>query len=117
MADGDKFRELFSNIINNAIKYSRHGGRVTIKVEDGQPAGQLLVVKDDGIGIPGGQRDKIFRRFFRADNVGLDVEGTGLGLYIAKEIVDRHGGDIWFESEEGKGTSFFVSLKPAAGNG
>lgn len=109
--DTDKIRELFTNLIGNAIKYSKEGGRVTISMHEDPVIGRVIRVKDDGIGIPVQEQKQIFRRFFRASNVNERVEGTGLGLYIAKEIVDGHGGRIWFDSKEGEGTTFFVALE------
>jgi signal transduction histidine kinase len=70
-----------------------------------------IVIEDTGFGIPKNQQDKIFSKLFRADNVReQDTEGTGLGLYIVKAIIDHSGGNIWFESEENKGTTFYVTL-------
>jgi two-component system sensor histidine kinase VicK len=70
-----------------------------------------LKITDTGYGIPKDQQNKIFSKLFRADNVvGKDTEGTGLGLYIAKSIVEQSGGKIWFESSENKGTTFYVEL-------
>jgi len=108
--DKDEFRELFTNLIGNAVKYSTDGGLVTISMRSTPESKQTLVVHDDGIGIPKNEQKQIFRRFFRASNVNDGVEGTGLGLYIAKKVVNAHGGRIWFESKEGEGTSFFVAL-------
>jgi PAS domain S-box-containing protein len=108
--DPGKFRELFANLIGNAVKYAGDPGRVTITTRGDDALGLIFIVHDDGIGIPTDEQKHIFQRFFRASNVGVKIEGTGLGLYIAKKIVDGHGGRIWFESGEGKGTSFFVAL-------
>ena len=70
-----------------------------------------MSVKDTGYGIPQAQQDKIFQKLFRADNVRkMDVEGTGLGLYIVKEVAKKLGGDIWFESQESLGTTFYVVI-------
>jgi signal transduction histidine kinase len=68
-------------------------------------------VQDHGIGISAGQQGQIFGRFARADNaVAWGISGTGLGLYICRELVERHGGQLWFESEEGRGSTFFLAL-------
>ncbi len=71
----------------------------------------MLVFKDTGYGIPKQQQAKVFTKMFRGSNIVLvEPAGTGLGLYIAKAIINKSGGDIWFESEEGKGTSFYIKL-------
>jgi len=109
-ADQEKIREVFKNLISNAVKYTSQGGHVSVGFSRTDDEMQFSV-KDDGIGIPKDQQKKIFEKFFRASNVGrVEAEGTGLGLYIAKAIIEGHGGRIWFESEEGKGTRFFFSL-------
>lgn len=112
--DEHKIREVFTNLVGNAIKYSAEGGRVEIGVARAGKKAGAIYVKDGGIGIPAEQQDKIFQKFFRASNVEAKKEGTGLGLYLAKAIVEKHGGSIWFESQEGKGTTFYVALPPAA---
>lgn len=110
--DEAKMREVFGNLIGNAVKYSRDGGRVEVGRTGEQGNGHhTIYVRDDGIGIPKDIQAHIFERFFRAPNVPEGTEGTGLGLYIAKAIVEKQGGSIWFESEEGKGTTFYVRLK------
>ena len=107
--DCEKMYLVFQNLLDNAIKYSGKNKTIRIGFEkrDGQA---ILSVKDQGIGIPKNQYHRVFERFFRADNVLTTYSGTGLGLYITKYIVERHDGKIWFKSQEGKGTTFFVSL-------
>lgn len=110
LIDGDKMRQVFQNLIDNAIKYSLPGGEIIIGY---QPAAgrATFYVKDNGVGVPKNQQDRVFQKFFRADNVSkLKGQGTGLGLYIVKAIVEGHGGEIWFDSEENKGTTFYFSL-------
>ncbi|MBN1585578.1 PAS domain-containing protein [Candidatus Uhrbacteria bacterium] len=109
--DGDRFREALMNLVHNAIKYSRDGGHVEIGLLPDGHEGSVIFVRDDGIGIPDDQQPRIFERFFRAENAPEDVEGTGLGLYIAKTIIERHDGNLWFESEEGKGTTFYARFR------
>lgn len=108
--DEDKMTQVLDNIISNAIKYSPEGGRIQCKVE--RIDHQLLIsVKDEGIGIPYGMRDKIFDRFYRVDQARTrDLGGSGLGLAITKELVEAHYGTIWVESREGKGTTFLFTL-------
>lgn len=108
--DVNKLRAVFQNLIENAIKYTQPGGTVTVSSLLEKETAKF-VVTDSGIGIPDNQKPHIFTKFFRAANaLRVDTVGSGLGLFIAREIVLRHGGKIWFESEVGKGTSFFVEL-------
>ena len=111
--DPDKFHRIMYNLVSNAVKYSKPQGRVEIGYEDG-PAIATFTVKDYGLGIPVRQRARVFERFFRADNVITKVsEGTGLGLFIIKTLIEAHGGKIWFESEENIGTTFFFTIPKA----
>ncbi|MCF7865014.1 MAG: PAS domain S-box protein [Candidatus Pacebacteria bacterium] len=104
-------RMVVQNLLSNAIKYTPEGGRVFISLFAQKGNAVLFKIVDTGYGIPKNQQDKIFTKLFRADNVvGKDTEGTGLGLYIAKSIVEQSGGKIWFESSENKGTTFNVTL-------
>jgi len=107
-------RIVIQNILSNAVKYTPEGGTVELFLSiDKKTKNLLLKVSDTGYGIPKHQQDKIFSKFFRADNIrGKDTEGTGLGLYIVKSIIEHSGGDVWFESEENKGSTFFVTLPP-----
>ncbi len=111
-ADGPRLEQVFGNLLSNAIKYSPQGGPIAITVRVDQEAGQAEVrVQDAGIGIPTEQQPQLFERFVRASNVHrYRITGTGLGLYICRELVERHGGHIWFESTEGVGTTFFITL-------
>lgn len=97
------------NLLSNAIKYTPEGGKVCFDVVI---EGNMLscTVKDTGVGIPKSEQDKIFGRMFRASNVRNAIDGNGFGLYVAKGAVEAQGGRIWFESAEGKGTTFFVKL-------
>jgi len=108
--DENLIRMVLQNLLSNAIKYTPNQGRVLVGVVDQEP-GVLITVSDTGLGIPKNQQNKIFTKLFRADNAkGSDTEGTGLGLYIVKSATERLGGSIRFESEEGVGTTFFVTL-------
>lgn len=111
-ADPKLLRIVFQNLLSNAAKYTPEGGRIGLHVLlDDEKQHILLKVSDTGWGIPKEQREKIFSKLFRADNVkSMDTEGTGLGLYIVKSIVEQAGGTIWFESEMNKGTTFTVTL-------
>jgi two-component system sensor histidine kinase VicK len=98
------------NLLENAIKYTPENGNINISLEKDEES-ILFKIKDSGVGIPADQQERIFTKFFRGSNViRLETDGSGLGLYTTKNIVESHNGKIWFESEEGKGTTFFVSL-------
>ncbi|RHW40408.1 cell wall metabolism sensor histidine kinase WalK [Neobacillus notoginsengisoli] len=108
--DGDKMTQVIDNIISNALKYSPEGGEVifTLFEENGKIT---VSIKDEGIGIPKENLEKIFDRFYRVDKARTrKLGGTGLGLAIAKEMVNAHGGNIWATSEEGKGTQIILTL-------
>jgi len=108
--DKNKLRRMFSNLISNAIKYSKVGGRVTVSCEEKEKT-YLFAVSDEGMGIPANEQKKIFQGFYRASNARKAISGgTGLGLYYVKQIVESHGGKIWLKSKESKGASFFVEL-------
>ncbi len=108
--DSGKIFQVFQNFISNAIKYSKDNGLVLIKCLK-QDGNLIVSVKDSGIGIPKKDQANIFKKFFRADNASIaQADGNGLGLYIAKAIIEAHGGKMWFESEEGEGTTFYFSL-------
>jgi len=107
--DREKFYLVLQNILDNAVKYSPNNSTVSVRCRP-EKTNLIFSITDCGIGIPKKQQHRMFERFFRADNVISTQPGTGLGLYIAKYIVEKHNGKIWFESEEGKGTTFYVSL-------
>lgn len=110
--DASKLGIAMSNIIDNAIKYNVKNGSVTVKIErlPNQPYMQVSI-EDTGVGIPEEAMNKLFTKFFRADNVvKFQTEGTGLGLYIAKNIIKRHGGTINAESTLGRGSKFTLTL-------
>jgi PAS domain S-box-containing protein len=109
-ADPDKLRQILTNLIDNAIKYSPDGGRVEIEI--GRSGGRVRFrVTDQGLGIPPAEQDRIFEKFFRLDpNLTRGVGGTGLGLYISRELVTRMNGRIWVDSDGRSGSSFFLEL-------
>ena len=110
-ADPHRLEQVFANLIDNAIKYGRPNGHVIVgaRLEDG---GKLEVsVQDDGPGIPPEALSRVFERFYRVDKArSRDQGGTGLGLAIVKHIVQAHGGEVWVESEVGKGATFFFTV-------
>lgn len=108
--DAKKMELAIRNLLDNAVSYSLEKDRVTIAVSCDK-INIKVMVKDEGIGIPFHQQKRVFTRFFRGDNaVKEDTEGTGLGLFICKNIIESHQGRIWFESEEGRGTTFWFTL-------
>lgn len=110
MLDVDKIKIAIDNLVDNAIRYTLPGGRVTISIKEKEKEIEVQI-QDTGVGIPENEQDKIFTKFFRAENImKMETEGTGLGLFITKYIIEAHGGSIWFESEEGEGTIFYFTL-------
>lgn len=115
--DAARIEQVLTNLVVNSIKYSPGGSpiHITLTSRNG-PGGPddrqvEIQVRDHGVGIPEHQHSQIFGRFMRADNARrAGISGTGLGLYISRGLVEQHGGRIWFESKEGKGTTFFVTL-------
>ncbi|HZE87886.1 MAG TPA: ATP-binding protein [Methylomirabilota bacterium] len=112
-ADMTIVRIIFQHLFANAIKYTPQNGTITIAIAPEGTSGLLFKISDTGYGIPKEQQGKVFSKLFRADNVKVkDTDGTGLGLYIVKSLVEETGGKIWFESDEGKGSTFFVLFPP-----
>ncbi len=108
--DSDKIRGALQNIIENAVKYAKQGGNIEVLIKkEGDKV--ILDVADQGIGIPDEQKSHIFERFFRATNaMKTETEGSGLGLFIVKKIIENHKGTIRFESTENIGTTFMIEL-------
>lgn len=108
--DTDKFMQVVDNIMNNAIKYSPDGGVITCRLLETHRH-VILSVSDQGLGIPRKDLGKIFDRFYRVDKARSRKQGgTGLGLAISKEVIEAHHGRIWVDSQEGKGSTFYISL-------
>ncbi len=109
--DPERIRAVLQNLVENSVKYSRPQGTVLITLSSPDTETALVSIKDNGIGIPKDEQEHIFSRFFRAKNaVKVETDGSGLGLYIAKAIIQRHGGKIWFDGKEDEGVSFFFTL-------
>ena len=132
LVDGERVRQVVTNLLHNAIKFTPPGGRVTItaatddipaddtahEAEPPDAGSRLLVieVRDTGVGIAKIDLPRVFERFYKSDRARTRGRGgTGLGLAIARHIVETHGGRIWLKSKEGKGSSFFFSLPVAEG--
>ena len=108
--DRDKFIQVIDNIMNNAIKYSPDGGKITCRLMETHNS-VVISITDEGLGIPRKDISHVFDRFYRVDKArARSMGGTGLGLAISKEVVQLHGGKIWVTSVENKGSTFFISL-------
>jgi signal transduction histidine kinase len=108
--DEEKVRQVLVNLVDNAIKYSPDGGEIEVALsrDDGVVR---FEVRDEGLGIPASQRDRVFDKFIRLDpNLRRGIGGTGLGLYICRELVRRMGGRIWVDGRTGGGSVFYLEL-------
>ena len=109
-------KQALGNLINNAVKYTPEGGQIAVRVSRAEQR-VLIEVQDTGYGIPASAQAKLFQRFFRARVPGTEnIAGTGLGLSLAKAVIDQHGGEITVESETGQGATFRVWLPVAMNN-
>jgi signal transduction histidine kinase len=114
MLDRELLRQAILHLISNAIKYTRPGGRIDIRIRHDED-GLQWSIRDSGIGVPKTGQPRLFEKFYRAENaLAVDTESTGLGLYIVRLIVQRFGGTIACESEEGRGSLFRFALPVAA---
>jgi len=112
LADKEKIRIVVQNLVDNAINYSFEGKEIIISIEKNKVQEEIIFqIKNTGIGISKSQQKRIFTKFFRAENaVKAETVGSGLGLFINKNIIESHGGKIWFESEENKETVFCFAI-------
>jgi PAS domain S-box-containing protein len=109
--DFERLREVLTNLIGNAIKYSPDGGLIIVGGELGRKNTVRLYVRDEGIGISPADQERVFERLYRVDNrLARQTPGTGLGLYLVKAVVEAHGGRVWVDSTPGKGSTFWVEL-------
>lgn len=110
LVDTDKIKLVVENLIDNAVKYTLEKGKIVISLKKLNKDIEFCI-KDNGVGIPSDQGQRVFTKFFRGANVmKLETEGSGLGLFIAKNIIEAHGGKIWFKSKQNKGTTFWFTL-------
>lgn len=107
--DKEKLKRVFTNLLSNAIKYTPNGGTISINVKKTHNAVRISV-SDRGIGMTAQQSHLLFQPFVRQYEGEKTIEGTGLGLYISKSIIEAHYGKIWVTSQKGKGSTFFVEL-------
>jgi two-component system, OmpR family, phosphate regulon sensor histidine kinase PhoR len=108
--DAERTRQVLTNLVDNAIKYSPHGGRIELGVEAGEGYARFTV-RDEGLGIPLGEQNRIFEKFYRLDpDHRRGISGSGLGLYICRELVRSMNGRIWVDSDPGKGATFTFEL-------
>ena len=112
MIDKSRLGLALSNLVDNAMKYNSQGGSVTVRVKPVPQKPYVRIdIEDTGIGILAGDIDKIFTKFYRAPNAQrVKADGTGLGLFITRNIIRQHGGEIGVESTLGRGTTFFFTL-------
>jgi signal transduction histidine kinase len=120
IGDRDKVRQVLLNLLNNSIKFTPEGGSVSIKAEEGPlapnttqpgPTGIRVLVQDTGIGVAPEYHQRVFDPFFQVDNTSTrDYGGTGLGLSIVKRFIEAHGGNVWLESHEGGGATFYFTI-------
>ncbi|MBI2607467.1 MAG: HAMP domain-containing histidine kinase [Candidatus Doudnabacteria bacterium] len=108
--EATKIKQAVGNIVNNAILYTPDNGNILVELKR-QDGTVLGTVRDSGVGIPKDQQGQVFDKFFRGNNIlSFETTGTGLGLFITKAFIEASGGKIWFNSEEGKGTTFYFTL-------
>lgn len=110
-ADAQKLEQVLNNLVTNAIKYSHSGTQITVQIQKNDDSSIILSVEDEGQGIPEEEQDNLFKPFGKTSTKATGGEtSTGLGLAITRRIVEAHGGEIWVESEVGKGSTFYVKL-------
>lgn len=110
MLDKEKITIAITDLLDNAFRYTPKGGSITISVAKKEKDVEVKI-NDTGYGIPKSDQEKVFSKFFRGKNImKIETEGTGLGLFIARNIIEAHGGNIWFESDENKGSTFYLTI-------
>ncbi len=107
--DRGRLRQVLINLLSNAVKYSANADKVLVKIEE-QDSKIQVSVQDFGIGMSSQHLDKIFDRYYRVQEHAIQFQGLGIGLYISNNIIERHDGTMWAESEPGKGSTFYFTL-------
>jgi len=107
--DRERIGQIMNNLLSNAIKFTHQSGSIIVRVNL-EKEFVLIMVSDNGIGIPPSKQATLFSKYQQVGEAGTRVSGTGLGLYISKNIIESHGGKIWFESQENKGTTFYFTI-------
>jgi signal transduction histidine kinase len=116
LCDMVRVRQVVDVMLDNATKFSAQGGPVNVHLQQLEELPEAMIsVRDRGIGVPTGEHERVFERFFRGSNVSGSYRGLGLGLFVARAIVERHGGRMWLESPPGEGTTCRVILPLLAG--
>src|SRR5207247_7183683 len=111
VAGADRMEQVLTNLLTDAVAYSPEGGAMTVRVRERGDQHVVIEVADQGLGIPPDQVGRLFQKFERVrSDEHLRISGTGLGLYICRKIVEGHGGQIWVESETGRGSTFSILL-------
>jgi signal transduction histidine kinase/DNA-binding response OmpR family regulator len=109
-ADAAQIGRVFENLLANAIKFSPHGGQVSVRLRDAGNGNVEVAIADQGLGIPSDKLSRIWDKYFQVDEAGARKHGVGLGLSVVKQVVEAHGGKVWVESQLGKGSTFHFSL-------
>jgi signal transduction histidine kinase len=115
-ADPQRVEQIMANLVDNAIKYSPHGGTVRIRIGSVDASTLSVSVSDQGMGIKSEDTEHLFERFYRVESTSRSIKGVGLGLFICRSLVESHGGRIWVESQPGRGSTFVFTL-PALHHG
>ncbi|MEO7049674.1 MAG: HAMP domain-containing sensor histidine kinase, partial [Ferruginibacter sp.] len=108
-ADKGRLQQVMINLLSNGVKYSPKADKLLVKIEE-KPGTVQESVQDFGVGMSAKHLDKIFERYYRVEEHAAHFQGLGIGLYISKNIIERHGGKMWVESEPGKGSKFYFTL-------
>jgi signal transduction histidine kinase len=114
LADGDKLHQVLTNLVHNAIKFTPPDGHIVLELQPDSDPFVRFCVTDSGIGVPAGEIDRIFEKFYRGESVPLEARGAGLGLAITKTLVELHGGRIWLESPASGGSRFIFTIPVAS---
>lgn len=110
-SDPNLLKQILQNLLSNATKYTHETGIISIELKDCNEEHFMIIIADNGLGIPNSEKHRLFQKFFRAVNVILkETEGTGLGLYLVKSMIELLEGKVWFQSKMGKGSTFYLKI-------